>query len=154
MAGVVNLRAKSILHSAQIGFVAIRGQLDAKGAALEIVHEVVRRTGIAGANKPARNKFRGRANRNPSPDTAVAKFVDFVIWQVGVFRVTEAPNLIALNLGAFQVAQLFILILSARAAKIDQQLHNRATMHAGHALQFLSHSFELACDTGNGGWRF
>jgi hypothetical protein len=127
---IVNLSAEGILNGRQIRLVAVSGELYAsEQPTLEIVDEVIRRARIPRSDKPTRNEFRVRVDCRPRPHAAVTEFVNFIVWQVRVFGVTEAPNFIALDSRACQVAQVFILILSARAASFDQELDDAVNRH-------------------------
>lgn len=132
--GVVNLTAERICDGRKIRFVTIRGDLDSVyKSALEIVNELISRTRISRANVPASNKLSLRTNRRPRPDAPVSILVDLVFWQIGVLGIAETPNLIALNLGARQIPQVFILILRTRPARINEQFDHTIDCRVHHA---------------------
>jgi hypothetical protein len=97
----------------------------------EIVHEVICASGIALADEPARNEFCVSIERNPRPNIASA--FRFVLRTAILFLgVNKAPNFVALQALAGEIAQRLVLIFRAGAAKIAKQCHNRCAMHAGH----------------------
>jgi hypothetical protein len=78
------------------------------------------------------DKFRVRAKRGPSPNVAPA-FLLLFARGVLFFCATEGPNFIALNPGAFQTSESFVLIFGAGRTQFHQQLLNRRAMNAGNA---------------------
>ena len=130
---VINVRAKSIFNRVQIGLVAVCRQLDAmRQPPGQIVYKMICRIRVACANKPARDKFRGGVERNPCPHTAPA-VAPIVCRHIFFFAANKAPNFIALNPFAIQVAKGFVLIRRARRAKFDQKFLNRGAVNARHA---------------------
>lgn len=130
---VVDLIAKGVLNSRQVSAVAVRRELNAIGeTGFQVVHEVPRCTGIAGANVPAGNQLRVRVNGGPSPNVTPA-FARVIVAEVLLFAANEGPNLIALDALAREVAESAVLILGAHAAQISQELHDRRAMDASHA---------------------
>lgn len=86
--------------------------------------------GIALADDERRNQFGVRVQRDKRPDIAI------VSGAVGVLTLCtdEAPNLIHLDLLAFQAAHLFIHDLLAGITHTHAEIHNRVPIDAGHAL--------------------
>lgn len=112
---------------------AVCGQLDAmRQPSGQIVHKVICRASITGADKPARHKFRVRIKRNPRPHAARSAALH-IFWHVLVFGINERPDFIALDALAIQVAESLVLIGGAGRAKFNQQLLNRCAVNARHA---------------------
>ena len=121
---IIHVRAKRILNCVQIRLVSIRGQLHAGcKACLQIVNEVIRRASVARANEPARHKFRIRINGRPCPNVAVALGL---VFRRGVLFLAahKRPDFVALNPFARQIFQRLVLVIRAKLARINQQLHN------------------------------
>ena len=83
-------------------------------------------------NEPAGNQFCVRAKRGPRPAIAIAFGLLFGR-SVFSFAADEAPNLIALNPLALEIAKSFVLILGAGAANVDQQLCNGILRYTSHS---------------------
>jgi len=113
---------------------AVGGQLDAaRQPSSQVVHEMIRRARVPAAHEPARDKFRVRAERNPRPHAAHASGVLHVGRHVFVLRIDEAPDFIALNPFALEVAERLVLIRGTGRAKLHQELLNRRAVNACHA---------------------
>src|SRR5207249_7550668 len=83
-------------------------------------------------DKPARNELRIRVQCNPRP--AITRSRCLLIEVAILFlRVNKRPNLVALNAPALKIHKNLVLIFRASAAKIAEKLHNRGSMHVGHA---------------------
>jgi hypothetical protein len=61
------------------------------------MHELIGSARAACPDAPARNQFRIRVERNPSPHVSKAKLTLFISGHILVFGVAELPNFIALN---------------------------------------------------------
>jgi hypothetical protein len=130
---VVDFRPESIINGDQIRLVAVSRELNAIGKSLlQIGHEMITRCRVARADEPARDKFCVRVERNPSPNIATA-FCSLFGGAVLFLRVNKRPNFIALYSAAFQIAQNFVLIFRAGAAKTAQQLNDRIFSNTRHS---------------------
>jgi len=132
--GIINLTAKGIFNGSQIRLVSIRRKLDTAGkTAFQIVNELIRSARVACADVPARNQLCVGVNRRPRPHIAVTPLAFLFFRYVLFLGVAEAPNLIALNLGARQIAQRLTLVRGTGRAEFDKKILNRSAMHSGHA---------------------
>ncbi len=94
--------------------------------------EMIRATGMALTDEPARNKFAIRVECNPRPN--IARALCLHLRRAILFLCAyEAPDFIALNPTRFEIAKSLVLIFGADSAKIAKQFHNRCAMHASHA---------------------
>lgn len=90
--------------------------------ARQILHEVVSDAAIARANEPGRHQLGICADRRPRPHVTNAELATHFFRDVLLLRINEAPNLIALETLARQVAQSLVLVRGAGRSDIDEQL--------------------------------
>lgn len=110
----------------------VGGELNAIGeAAPKIVHEDCCGLRVTCADVPARNKLRVGVDGRPRPDVSPA-VAGVLFGQVLRLAAYEAPNLIALEPLAREIAQRLILVDRAGAAGIGDKLQHGVERHAGH----------------------
>ena len=101
---------------------------------------------------PARDKLCVGVNRGPRPNVAIAKFALEGSRDILFLHPHEAPNLVALERLAGQIAKRLILILGADFAGIYQQLGDGVLAHPDqssnrlHRHPFDHHSEDLGTD--------
>jgi hypothetical protein len=83
------------------------------------------------AYTPRRNQLRIGADRNPCPNVASGLGSLFCQYDVALFGVDEAPNLVELETLAGQIAESLVLIRRARFASVNQQLVDRIDRNIG-----------------------
>lgn len=131
---IINVHPKRKLNGSQINVVAVRGELHAIGESRsQIVHEVLRVPRGAASNAPARNQLGVSIQRCPRPNVSIAELSALVGWYVLILRVAKAPNLVALNSLARQIAERSVLIFRTCAAKVGEQLNNCVLRNARHS---------------------
>lgn len=132
--GVINVRAKRIIHGAEICLVSVRRKLS---AALDtwgqIANKLLRVFRITGADKPSRNQLGIRINRNPRINVALPENAFTIRRNVLLLHADERPNFVKLEPLAGQVPHGFILVESAGGSYVNQQLGNRVDAHVAHA---------------------
>jgi len=146
--GVINPDAEDILNGAQIGAVAIGGQLHAVAqAAGQILDERIGVTGIALADQPRRDQLGIGVNGRPRPHVALADLVAHLSRQVLFLAADKRPDFIALNAFARQVAKGLVLVLCARLANLFEQAEHGTLLSAGNAAGRTNRiSFDQATD--------
>src|SRR6185295_14490410 len=71
--GVINIGSESILNGFQVGLVTVCRELHAmRQAVCKVVHEMVSRARVTGADVPARNELRHGIHGNPRPNVTPA----------------------------------------------------------------------------------
>ncbi len=99
----------------------------------EFLNEVLRGLVGALANHEHRDELRVGADRGPGPHVANAVLTFARLGNVLFFRIAERPNLVALNLGAGEIAHHAILINPTRGANVQEELADRVDTHVAHA---------------------
>lgn len=131
---VVDVGAERERDGFQVDAMAVRRQLHAVGQAVrEVVHEVLGVPCVAVADAPAHNQLSVGAQRGPRPHVAVAELPSQFLGHVLFLGVAERPDFVTLNLGAWQVAKRFALVVGAGLADAGKQLRNGVLRNACHA---------------------
>jgi hypothetical protein len=79
------------------------------------------------------NQLGFRVNRNPRPHVTIAKRAALIGGDILIFRVAKAPDFIALDLFASQIAKRLILIIGAGSANFRHHLQHSIKGHSAHA---------------------
>lgn len=112
--------------------VPICGHLDMSREALaDIAAEFIGGGSIAVPYQPAHHELGVWAKRRPGPH--IARMIAFSVGFVLLFAADKRPDFIHLNLSAWQVRQVLVLIPLASLAEINQQFHHGVEAHASHA---------------------
>ena len=121
---VIDIAAERKINGGQIMTIAVGGELHATGQTRRhVTHEVVRDCLRPCTDRVRHDQFGIGINRGPRP--AVAPFAALFFGNVLRLRADEAPNFIALNSLALEIANRSVMVRRARRAKIAQQLFNR-----------------------------
>jgi hypothetical protein len=85
------------------------------------------------ADVPARNKLRVSIDCRPRPNVADPRNALKLLRDIALLRVDEAPNLVALNTLARQVAKVLVLVVEARRANVAEKLIDCVPAYTCHA---------------------
>src|SRR5581483_8151820 len=107
---VVHAAAKGVLDRDEIRHMAVSGELHAiREATGQILDENFCRRDPATPDHPRADELRVGIERGPRPYVAVAEHALLVLRHVALFRITETPNLIALDALAREIAESLVL---------------------------------------------
>ena len=142
--GVVDIRAKGLLHSFKVRLVAVAAELHPVGQAQrQVGDEQLRRLGVARADVERGDQLGVGVDRHPRPGVAGIVRVCLGGGDVLGLRIDERPNLIDLHALAGQVAHHPVLIFRERRARISQQASQGVLADArGAADRPQGHAFD------------
>ena len=113
---------------------------------LEVGKERVAIRKRALADEPRRDELRVAVDRGPGPHVAVVGVVLFAIRNILGLRADEAPNLVALDDIAGQIAENRVLVLGTSLADVFEQVRDGLTGYSGRPGD-RSHAHALAEQT-------
>src|SRR5436309_14002666 len=87
---------------------------------------------VTRSDKPARNEFRVRVERDPCPNAARALRL-LLARAVAVLRENKTPNFVTLDALAFQVHENLVLIIRARATEIAEKFNDGVFRNSRHS---------------------
>lgn len=131
---IIDVIGKGVDNGVKIDFMAVCSELHAASEPpLKVRDKFGCRTGVAGANEPARNQLRIGIDGDPDPGVAYDALFGYLFGDVLFFAADEAPDLVALNPLALQVAEHVVLVSIASGTDFNQETRYRALLTAQHA---------------------
>src|SRR3989338_8080071 len=112
---------------------AIGGKLNSiSQAAFKVSDKVKSRLCTPITDKPTRNDLCVGIKGRPCPNVAISELPLFIVGDILIFHSDEAPNFIALNPLAGEIAESLILIFGAGLPQFNQQFDDGIFGNTGH----------------------
>ena len=123
---VVDVRAERILDRAGVDVQAVRGELHAAFEPVgQVMHQVIGRLAVTGADEPRDDELRVGINARPGPRIASIGRGALRLLDVRLFRVAERPDLIDLDALRPNAPDRFVVVGRAGLASVDEELGDR-----------------------------
>lgn len=132
--GVINLPTKGAVNRVDVELEPIRGDLNpVSKAALEVIHKIAGRLGVAATDNPRGNELGFRVDGRPCPNVSGPPFRIHFGRDVLLLGIDERPDFIAFKSIQLQILKGIILVIKAGRADVSEQFQDGILGNPSHA---------------------